>query len=467
MVRFFKLNDPFRLVVVFIILLLVRLPFWLLDTPLLSQELSWMLVGEKLNEGLVVYRDFKVMTAPLSSFFYGLMDWFFGRSSFAYQLLAFGLMYLQCVLFNYIVNRAMAFSEKTYLPAIIYGIASSFFIDCFTLNPVLLAITFLLLALGEMFFIIKSGRSNENVFYMGFYLGLTVLFYPPSFLFVIVFLLSSLLYTNVYVKGYLVFAFGLFFPLLLFTTYYYWVGGLNEFFTSFFIYFGQQGMVISFLEIIAIMGIPSLFLLFSILRTQTSTRFVNYQMRFQSVMLLVLFIGVGVLFITPQLTSFHFMIFVPVIAYFVSAFFMLFKSAFFREMFFVLFLFCFVTTSYSYTNTINQYVSKFIKHEKWLLEKSSTESYGKILVLGKGKQHYLNNEVATIYLDWNLSQDEFIDLDNYENISHIYTNFQRDLPGVIIDEQNIIPKLFERIPEFALLYEKKDSVYFLNKSILE
>jgi ABC-type antimicrobial peptide transport system permease subunit len=83
----------------------------------------------------------------------------------------------------------MVFSEKTYLPAFIYGICASFFFDFYTLSPIVFSLIFLLLALGELYSAVKEGSSDERSFYMGFYFSMGVLFFTPALLFVFVFIL--------------------------------------------------------------------------------------------------------------------------------------------------------------------------------------------------------------------------------------------------------------------------------------
>lgn len=460
MIRFLKLNDPFRLVVIFFLLLIIRLPFWLGDFPLLSPELTWMLIGEKMNEGLLLYRDFDAIIAPLSAFTYQVIDLFFGRSPIVYQVIAFLLLFIQGVIFNLQINKMMVLSEKTYLPAFIYSICGSFFFDMYTLSPVLLSLTFLLLALGELFYVIKEGNSDENSFYIGFYLGISILFFTPMIAFILVFLIGSLLYTNIYFKGYFILAFGVLFPFFLLFTFYYWRDGLPELLTNVFYYsLTQSTNFLLFHDIIMIVTIPILFVSIAILKVLNATGFINYQVRIQSVMLFLLMMGVLILFFIPQLTMYHFLIFLPPIALFLSAFFLILTKIVLRGILFYSFLICMVFLGYSHNN----YLTSYLTLENILIENSSIDSFGKILVLGENKANYQNNKVATIYIDWNLSKRYFLDLDNYENLSEIYTNIKNDIPDVIVDDQEIIPKLFQRIPEFEKLYQQEGNLYKLKK----
>lgn len=413
-----------------------------------------------MNEGLLLYRDFDAIIAPLTAFTYQVIDLFFGRSPIAYQLIAFFLLFIQGVIFNLQINKMMVLSEKTYLPAFIYSICGSFFFDMYTLSPVLLSLTFLLLALGELFYAIKEGSSDENSFYMGFYLGISILFFTPMIAFILVFLIGSLFYTNIDFKGYFIFAFGVIFPFLLLFTFYYWRDGLSELLTNLFYYsLTQSKNFINLHDIAIIVVIPVLFTSIAILKVLNATGFINYQVRIQSVMVFLSMVGLLILFFIPQLTMYHFLIFLPPMALFISAFFLILTKIVFRGFLFYSFVISMIYLGYSHHNLLTPYLTL----NKLSIPKSSIESFGKILVLGEGKENYQNNKVATIYLDWNLSKQYFLDLDNYENLSKIYTNIKNDIPDVIVDNEEIIPKLFKRIPEFEKLYEQDGDLYKLKK----
>ena len=78
------------------------------------------------------------------------------------------------------------------------------------------------------------------------------------------------------------------------------------------------------------------------------------------------------------------------------------------------------------------------------------------MVLGDNFLPYNNNKLATPYLNWNLAQRHFNNLNQYHTTIEVYNNFRNELPEVIIDEKNFMPTLANRIPLLSNLYEKKD-----------
>jgi hypothetical protein len=89
----------------------------------------------------------------------------------------------------------------------------------------------------------------------------------------------------------------------------------------------------------------------------------------------------------------------------------------------------------------------------------------KILILGNDFKFYQGNKLATPFLNWQLSEKYFTKLDNYKNISTLYSELAQNLPDVIIDQENLAPTIFERIPQIGRQYQKADSglIYRLKK----
>jgi hypothetical protein len=77
-----------------------------------------------------------------------------------------------------------------------------------------------------------------------------------------------------------------------------------------------------------------------------------------------------------------------------------------------------------------------------------------ILVIGEDLSAYRDNRPATPYLNWDLAQYDLKNLDNYQAVVHVFDNFRNDPPTFIIDREQVVSKLFQRIPALAARYEK-------------
>ena len=78
-----------------------------------------------------------------------------------------------------------------------------------------------------------------------------------------------------------------------------------------------------------------------------------------------------------------------------------------------------------------------------------------MLILGKEIEGYLDNRLATPFLNWELSANTFEQPDRYKNIININRYFERDTPEVIIDSNTLMPKVFERLPQWSKKYKHK------------
>ena len=138
MLSFFRINDPYRLAFVLVLLLIFRLPFIIYGIPLTLPELKWMLVGEAMANGKMLYRDIWENIGPLSAFIYQSVDFLFGRSQLAYQLISLILVFIQAVIFNRLLLINKAYNENSYVPALIYTICMSMTFEFLTLSPILI-----------------------------------------------------------------------------------------------------------------------------------------------------------------------------------------------------------------------------------------------------------------------------------------------------------------------------------------
>ena len=80
----------------------------------------------------------------------------------------------------------------------------------------------------------------------------------------------------------------------------------------------------------------------------------------------------------------------------------------------------------------------------------------RILIIGEDLSAYRYNQLATPYLNWDLSKYDLKNLDNYEAVINIFDHFRKDPPDYILDRENVVEKLFQRAPALASQYEKTD-----------
>ena len=104
MLSFFKVNAVYQIFSLLILLILIRIPVYLVGLPQLIPELQWMLVGEQINKGFMLYADIWDNTAPLSALVYAGLDGLFGRSQTVYQMAALTVASFQVIYFNVMIK---------------------------------------------------------------------------------------------------------------------------------------------------------------------------------------------------------------------------------------------------------------------------------------------------------------------------------------------------------------------------
>lgn len=464
MLSFFRVNALYQIFSLLILLIVSRLPIFLNGSPELIPELQWMLVGEQINKGFVMYSDIWDNTAPLSAMVYAGIDSLVGRSPVAYQFLAFFVAAFQVIYFNVVINNRDIFPKRTYLPGLMYVIFLNISIDCATLSPVLMGTSFLLLAFGTIVKQVNRLEATDEVFEIGFLIGVATLFYPPACVFILWAIASLLFFSGATLRQHSLAIFGFLFPLFLTGLFFYLDGTYDDFFQIFIssVFQIRQYNLNDFRTLITTLFLPFTFAIFGFLRLVNATGFVNFQLRCQQVMMLWGLTGFLSIGLMPFLAPMQFIIFVPALSFFATNFFSSFKKTWMAEM---LFLGSLSVMIFFYFQGANDGDESFAKLNNLKIKRNSAFPFKskKVLVLGNGMEEYLDNYAATPYLNWNLAKYELENLDNYENVISILRNFEKDTPEVIIDKANLVPKLFKRIPALARRYHADGKgVYLLN-----
>ncbi|QRR01867.1 hypothetical protein [Dyadobacter sandarakinus] len=459
MLSFFRVNARYQTISLAVLFLLLRLPFFMGDVPMLIPELSWMLVGEQMGRGFTLYRDIWDNVSPFSGLTYWLIDSLFGRSPWVYQLAALLVSLIQILYFNYVIHSREVFPERTFVPGALYALFLNISFDLGTLSPMLLANTFLLFAFGSIVKILVRREVTSHVFEMGLYIGIATLFYLPASVFMVWAFLALIFYTGSTVRDHLLGLFGSVFPLLMVVLFFYMNNGIESLnrnlLTS--VFQVKQYNLNDFSSLLASLLLPLGFGIMGFMRIFTTLRFVNYQTRIQQVMALWSIAAIFTIPLMQFLAPMQFVIFIPPAAFFATHYFQSFKrNSIADELQFTLMGALIILIQYQGLRGLLPGVSMG-KLENLRAKPASLpdEIRGKrILVLGQHSGEYMNNFTATPYLNWELASYDLQNLDNFDSVIHVYDNFRKDPPEYVIDKVNIMPKLLSRVPALKQRYEQ-------------
>ncbi len=437
--------------------ILTRLPFILTGNHLTVPELNWMLVGEKLATGNHLYVGVWDSIGPLAALAYHLIEWVSDRNQLVYVLIATLLITHQALVFNSFLLNKKAYGESTYVPAFAYILLSCFSFDFYTLSPVLLSLTWLLLALRNLFYRIESQSKDTRILGTGIYLGIATLFYLPSGLFLISTLASYLLYASVSPRHLLLLLYGTVLPLLLAATYFFYFGALSPFLDQYLLYFQaiRYQPYTSLSAVLVISIIPMGFLIASLYKV-FQQRYTNQQSKLQQVMLLNLAVAVIIVIMARERAAYHLLYLVPAIAFFVSYLLLMVKRFLLAELITTVFAVLVVLNGYAFlfgffsSNKITEVATLLTQPTRY----DELVKGKKTLILGNDINVYRHAYLATPYLNWQLSARQLEQTDYYENLTQVYVNFSNDMPEIIIDEASLMPQLGKRIPIIRQHYQQ-------------
>lgn len=457
MLSFFRINDPYRIIVIFLFLVVLRLPVLTSTDMLTIPELRYMVVGEKLAEGAVLYVGVWDSLSPLSAWVFWLIDELFGRSQSTYHTIATLLVFVQVVRFNRLMLSNKAYNENTYIPGLIYALLGSLFFDFFTLSPALIGMTFILMALDRVFSQIEiRAKRDEPIFYTGLFLGLATLCHLPYCVFLIAILLMLLLFSATVSRRYMLVIFGFFLPIVLLWVYYYLIDGTKDLSHNWWQgYFRSKVLYTDIPSLLTLSAFPTGYLLIGLWRIIGWGRFTNFQTRLIQAMICWILFSVIYLLITNALQPSSLFVLVPGWAFFVSHFLLLIRRRWIAEIVFLLLI-----TTVVYLNLGSFYDARLPSR---LVDKDSMapatrpedQLQGKkILVMGNEVQCYQYNTLATPYFNWDLAKDLFDNLEFYDNLSHLYWHLKNDPPEVIVDMEGKWPSLEDKIPYLKKHYRQ-------------
>lgn len=464
MLRFFKVNDPYRLLFLLVLLFLFRLPFYWGGIDTLLPDLHHMLIGEQLAKGNVLYKDLWVNIGPLSAGFFTVIHWLFGKSIAAYHVLGFLLMFIQAMLFNRLALINKIYTENNYVPAVIYGALMSVSVDMFAVSPIMLSVTFILLAMNNIFGQVEFRvKRDEKILNIGIYLGIAALFYFPAILFGIISILGLALFSATILRRYLLILYGLLLPFLLMGGYYLVIGNtldsLSIFFNS---WLGKTDYQLDKSFILILCIVPMLFLLLSIFKVLQGARFSNYQARIAQMMLLWIVLSL-LLLIRPMTGVNDLMIFIPPVAYFVTHFFILSRKKLLSGISFIVFIVSIIGVSYfAYFGTSN-----FMSYKPLSIQKSRYDNLlkgKKLWVIGNDLSLYKNSRLGSKFYDWNTYGNQLVQNElNSSQVALVFKDLITNAPDVIVDQQGIIPAYFPFMPIVSQQYEMLEKGIYLKK----
>ena len=425
-----------------------------------SQELKGAVLGEAVGSKLL-YVEIVDHSPALVAVTEGVLNFVFGRSVLGRHILALIVIFFQASFFSILLINNKAYNENTYLPSLIFGLLCFFSFDLLSLSPELIASALLLLALNNIFKEIEFRIDRDAiVLNIGVFLGLAslfvfsyTLFLPGTIFILIAFARASLRKILLLLFGYGLVHAGLF-------TLYYFYDHSSDLWTQFYVanLAQQRGALVSTRTLLILGAVPTAYFVLSLFMLTREARFTKYQSQLFQVLFLWLFIAALQVWLTPEITPHSFTTFLPSLAYFVSHYILLIRRRKLAE--FMLWILMLGLISMNFLAR-NHFIDR-VDYAGLFPGKSAFEGNvvrKRILIVGDDLGLYKNNKLAGYFLDWNLSKRFFEDPGNLGNITKIHKSFTEDPPDVIVDENDLMEPILERLPTVKMRYQKDGKIY--------
>jgi hypothetical protein len=453
LLRYFRINDPYRLLGVLGLMTVMLLPFFLDQPPITYPEMNSILVGEKVSDGRALYTQVVDSTAPLAGWFDGLWDILFGRSLTARRLVASFIIFFQAVFLGFLFIDRKAYNESSYLPSALFVILYCFSFDTLALTPELLGSGFLLLALNSLFKEIEFREPrNEPVFNLGLFIGLASLFAFSFIVFVGCALVVLALYTRNTLRKFLLMLFGVFLPHGVILSIYFLKGGLHPVIEYFYLpnLSFSSAWLMSTRALLVLGSVPLFYMLISFVILNREARFTKYQSQLVQVMFFWFVFGFLQGLYSRTVRPQSFVTLLPALSFFIAHFLLMIRRKKIAEVnFWILFigiLIVQVGARYQKLSSVT-YDALLVKAPQHTIAPGKT-----LLALGHDLSAYRFNPVGSAFLNWQLSKEIFEDPAYYEHIITVYKVFREDAPDVILDPDNRMRFFMQRIPYLQQQY---------------
>lgn len=464
MLRYFRVNDPYRLLGLLALLLVIYLPSLVYPHDLTYPELRSMVVGERIHGGSTLYLELIDSQAPIAAWFDGLFDMLFGRSLLARHLLAFVIIFLQSCYIGLVFANKRAFAENSYIPSLVAAILFVFSFDTFCLTPELIGAGFLLPALNNLFKEIEfREQRDESIFNLGIYVSLASLFSFSYSVYLVGVLITLAIFTRSSPRKYLLLFFGFVLPHLLLLSSFYLMDGLPQILAYYYVpnLSFDSGAYISAGSLWVLGALPIAFFLISIVMVNRDARFSKYQSQLvQCMFLWLIFSALQILF-SKDLRPQNFITLIPSLSFFFTHFFLLIRRKRIAEAY--IWILLLGTVSLNYLARYN-YISRITYDLLYVPDQRKFAEENTLLVLDDDWSLYRNNKLASPFFNWSLSHDLFMHPEYYENVIRVYEGLKSDPPDIIRDKNDLLRPFLDRIPELRQLYHR-DGIYYRKAGI--
>lgn len=421
-------------------------------------QLGWILVGERLDAGFLLYDELLDDTPPLSALVFMGIDWMFGRTAFVYELLGRLLILLQVYVWTNMLIRYRVFEENTYLPAIILFSLFHLSFDMLSLSPALLGSTFLLLVLSQLFSqTVLQKESSEATLLIGLYGGLAACFQWSYFLFLPFLLVVAAAISGFTIRQLLLTLLGFLLPFGLILLYYFWKDGLDSLLRILPLILGTEAIRYQpLLSIVFLMIFPGILALTGFfISSLSASSTINQQKQRQIMLFWIAFALISLLF-TQQKASYQLVLLLPVLSYFITLVFLRVRKKILLDSLLYLFILGMpLATLFFFSN--QESIQK-----NYRISKNNEETWSEksLMILGEDFAPYLTHPLGGPFLNYSLAQSYFEQEKSLSQRARFFRLIHSQKPQLILDPNGDFARLLDYYPELRRNYTLREPGVF-------
>lgn len=460
MIRFFSINDPYRLLIVLAFMILMGTVAHHHLPKATFAETKGMVAGEMMSEGLLLYEEILDSTPPLTAVIHRAAISLFGRDLAWRRFVAIFLLFTQAALLGFLLNNNRAFDQPGFLPSFVYAVLLFFSFDSVTFTREIWASLLLLLAMDRLLKQIQFRNQNEsNLTLLGIFAGLSTLFVFTYAVFYIAILIILLLNSRPQLRQILLYTTSFLFPHIVLGCVYYLFDAGDSLGVSYYapnFEFNTRSFI-STKSILILALVPLIYLLFAFAMAFRNSRMTKYQSQIFQIMIFWLLFGVIEVWIARQRTAQSLIVCAAPVAYMIAFYLIRIKRK--RLANFMLLLLTGATLTIGGLGISGKI--KSIDYSQNFPDTEQTKYTGKkILVLSDKLDYFNNNMAGGFFPEWNLCEPLFREPGYYEHVEILYQAFKKNPPDLIIDPENLMPGVFYYLPAAGASYSKSGDTYF-------
>jgi len=244
-----------------------------------------------------------------------------GSNSISALILASILIFLQALLINIIVAKFRLGTSVSLFPGLFYALVASMIPEFLALSPALLANTFFILALWELFETYRKNNIAGHIVNVGFWIGVASLFYFSEVIFLLLAVIGLSVLRAFRLRELIMLLIGFIVPYIISVVYFFWYDQLGDFWQNHvlngfsFLDFALEANLKSYilLGLFLLLGLIALFSL----NSYYAKKNIQAQKNISVLYWALLFAAISAVF-QPQLQFYHFLLFMPPLGIFLS-----------------------------------------------------------------------------------------------------------------------------------------------------